>query len=1845
MVIFVFVASSLSLASQRNAATRGIDAKMDVYQSSPFLASSQIMPYVLIVLSKDIKMFQHGYPGLTDMDGDGRMDTGFNPGVLYVGYFDSYSCYKYSGSEFLGLSNAYYAYGDAKGYFYRVGPTREDETAAEIKNSRPPNLKSYVPSPRSVSGICNKPNSSPGERSFSGNWLNYIATSRMDAIRRVLYGGTRETDDPDKTTLVGSFVPPDAVAWGAEVRSDDTWQSVTPLSAYFDVRKYTVYDKPQSRTAHFFARGSDLGRSNGFFPALRVLLNADASSFNLQGTDNTGQNVTVTPPYGRYWDWVLVNRPLPDDKVLLNDDVRSRIKVYHIRVAACQKGNLGAGENCLWYPGASDSPDDDVHKPVGLLQNYGSGRGGMYFGLLTGSYNNRVRRSGGKLRNHVGPVLGVPPFPPEAFVPPVNALTGQVNHGGLIRNIDYLRIAGRDLAKDPVLGEGAVYANSYSWGNPLGEMVYEGVRYLAGFDSPTQSFASESDQDNQGSSVNLLSQFNSWPSRSWTRAKPAIPGHICFKPIMLIISDTSADYDGNEIGGELNKPFLENITFPAGMSLKPDAGFDNKRYLDFITRLEGLDTTGKHAHYFFSNNRIDTCSPKTLARGLFQVLGLCPTGPSTEGTYSTAAVAYYAHIHDLAKSSGAFSTSMGADVYAVTMSAAYPELVFPVKNMHGKVVKSVSVLPVNISSKVLVGSKILGFLNYFILEWDVDRNGLTYHAKIKVNFSDTDEGGDWDGDAQVTYTVDLLTDNRTPREMRETTSVRADSGADEAVRYFFYRFKNNPKADSMKDFISIQDSQVRAVLISTQWETVGTTEGMAMGYSVTGTTRDGTYLDTTMNRPPASDNLTPPGCHYLGHAPWGKYGCKERIRNLKSQSRAFLLLKGSVDKQSLPNPLYLAAKYGGFKDMNNNGIPDAGEWENDDGEPFTYFQATNIAELPLKLEAAFKTMLKTVAIGTSTSSALEAVTDGGVSVSTYFYHEYVNANDATQTVRWPGSVYGLFIDPYGNLREDTDGDGVLTLANGEDGGKGDLVVSFSDPKVKAADGAPCRRPGGIITLCYDPLGTNNLKPLAGSLGKPKNQLKLKSLFDAGRWLSRLDSGQLLSGPREYAKAATVRAGKRRIYYGRPKIGGRPGEAELALFTAQPEELRVLERLILHDNFTKIIPGAKDRRGAAEQLAGWVIGRDAPGLRSRAAGDPWGDGLKNATWRLGDVLNSKPVIVSDPMAAYDLLYRDASYLEFRKEQAGRRSVVYFGANDGMLHAVNLGFRRGFEERKVVYSLSGTKGKQKLPEHELGAEIWAYIPTSLLPHLQWLASPGYVHSYYVDLKPLVTDVKIKGRWRTVLIGGLRLGGRTVEAPDPALNNGGSHFFSEVFCLDVTDPEEEPKLLWRFSREEMGLTVGMPMALSSAGRFYAVIPSGPRTDKVVAKVTGRQGTLVYGQESPYDGHSSQKARLFVVDMETGLEVEGGGDAEPYLTAEEENSFFNHPFLPVARKRETPWNNQSLYFGLTVSRDPLNCEDKGAVYRLQTVDEDGKALPVGQWRLRRLFSAERPVTGAVNASLDPMGNLWVFFGTGRLWGWDDVSPCLQMPNNVVCQKNHEQYIFGLKEPLNDKGFPTYEDLSPQAGRILDVSGAKVYQNGMVTDLAKNPFVPVSSGNTATYTQILDATRGDGTIGYKRRLDVGRDFMPGEKYIHEMVVTQPKIVPTGNGKSLLAFTSYLPGGPGFGGCGSKGNGFLYLVNSFTGLPDPSSAVYLQTAGAKPGADPSKVLVTGAVSVGEGNPSEPYVNYTARGTTISATATNTGVQTVFIPTDSSQRSALIGWREVLNTGVELTGEAMVRGLD
>ena len=230
--------------------------------------------------------------------------------------------------------------------------------------------------------------------------------------------------------------------------------------------------------------------------------------------------------------------------------------------------------------------------------------------------------------------------------------------------------------------------------------------------------------------------------------------------------------------------------------------------------------------------------------------------------------------------------------------------------------------------------------------------------------------------------------------------------------------------------------------------------------------------------------------------------------------------------------------------------------------------------------------------------------------------------------------------------------------------------------------------------------------------------------------------------------------------------------------------------------------------------------------------------------IGDIVGSKARPIGPPSFPYSDV-SNPGYSAFKSTWANRPTVVYVGANDGMLHAIN-------------GSLSGAGG----------TEMFAYVPGALydgpngtpsVDGLASLANPTFTHHYLVNATPNVYDVDF-GRtpdssgnaragspdWRSILIGGLGKGGRS------------------YYAIDVTDPAGmasggegtvASKVLWEFTDTDLGYTYGDPVVVKTRKYGWVVIlPSGyntrdgeshllfvnPRTGGLLEKVATGAGSL---------------------------------------------------------------------------------------------------------------------------------------------------------------------------------------------------------------------------------------------------------------------------------------------------------------------------------------------------------------------------------------------------------------------
>ncbi|MDQ3488441.1 MAG: PilC/PilY family type IV pilus protein [Acidobacteriota bacterium] len=127
--------------------------------------------------------------------------------------------------------------------------------------------------------------------------------------------------------------------------------------------------------------------------------------------------------------------------------------------------------------------------------------------------------------------------------------------------------------------------------------------------------------------------------------------------------------------------------------------------------------------------------------------------------------------------------------------------------------------------------------------------------------------------------------------------------------------------------------------------------------------------------------------------------------------------------------------------------------------------------------------------------------------------------------------------------------------------------------------------------------------------------------------------------------------------------------------------------------------------------------------------------------LGAVIGSTPAVMDvpslDPPPDDDYGYSDAA-TGFAATYKNRRALIFFGGNNGMIHAVDA---------------------------RTGYELWAFIPYNLLPKLGTLTDgqPIEQFDYFVDSSPKIAEVKLNGTWRSLLLIGEGPGGTFYQAFD--------------------------------------------------------------------------------------------------------------------------------------------------------------------------------------------------------------------------------------------------------------------------------------------------------------------------------------------------------------------------------------------------------------------------------------------------------------------------------------------------
>ena len=396
----LLITSAIGISSVYAAETASYGLEKTDIASYPLYAeTANKPPLIMLLLGRDHSMYYEAYNDLTDLNGNGQIDNIFNPEIVYDGIFESNWCYTY---------NAKY------GFFQMDKPASYNNSIYKCG----------------------------GKEQWSGNFLNYVTSSRMDIVKRILIGGQRysnlgnlcrssagtkqngsaSVDFPSSykscfrydadggynnnkknvPLITRQFIPRDTHVWAKSYNQED-------MNARFGTGHNLTDWVPSS---YFGSNTSALFGNAG--RNLIVVLNSDLlPSTSIGSYTELKDNPSVENEKVFVWNWVAresgsgtpkgavgiannlttLNKPV---NVSGSDELTVATKDYFLVVEACNKDTIENAKAPM--PARCREYSKDKMNTVGLLQDFSKFSGAdAYFGLITptleDSYTEEAQKS------------------------------------------------------------------------------------------------------------------------------------------------------------------------------------------------------------------------------------------------------------------------------------------------------------------------------------------------------------------------------------------------------------------------------------------------------------------------------------------------------------------------------------------------------------------------------------------------------------------------------------------------------------------------------------------------------------------------------------------------------------------------------------------------------------------------------------------------------------------------------------------------------------------------------------------------------------------------------------------------------------------------------------------------------------------------------------------------------------------------------------------------------------------------------------------------------------------------------------------------------------------------------------------------------------------------------------------------------------------------------------------------------------------------------------------------------------------------------------------------------------
>jgi type IV pilus assembly protein PilY1 len=1548
---------------------------IDVAQQPLFTQSGQ-PPLNMLVMGKDHKIYYEAYNDASDLNGDGALDIGYKPASIdYYGYFDSHMCYTWSTDKFVPAS-----------------ATTNKQCSAQ----------------------------------WSGDFLNYLTTSRMDALRRVLYGGWRQVDSQTETVLQGAFFPQDGHSWGKE------YQSVARDG--YDISNYAPLAIPPAGRYHLFAVTTVTGNANTYpnyqAPLFRVLKNTDKRVWNwlsIEGpvagnrcfTSANARVDCVPATTGDTWDIVpasdlsgltittwkrLTGSGSPADRAAMNTLFTTHATTLNL----CGSGTLSVVNTT----GGNNNPFTGVLHNLCGQENYltriegnitvpsdGTYRfgidgddavdltiGGFQLGWYGGHGSDR---SAAGLLSHSNTVY---------LTAGTHAFTFRHQEGagddswGLFKLTPAVTVSRDDYAVrvQSCPSSNAALRESTCKAYPNGQFKPTGILHDYGETARMYFGLITGTQFNNLEGGVLRRNMSNFGDEICARSGQFRTNNVNDLP--LACRTTVVDGIANTIsklrmiGGGYNDSVTNNATGDTNWNWANGTGTCTSQGNRALNNAECRMWGNPLAEMLYESMRYFSGASGPTTRFNTNTTGAGATAGNGEETTLGLTQPTWKNPYAAAPDGGGFLAC--AKPYQTIISDINPSYD---GDLPGSAFNSVAaqtgtpatITPFNAASE---GQTI----------WNAEFGAGTRSVFIG------DVAGSTDG-APTAKNASSFGNIRglSPEEPTKGGTYYSASVAR------FARF-NDINAVTGQQNLSTYSIALASPLPRIDFP-IGSGKISLLPFAKTasGTFGDGTrkptntivdfYVESIANLPGQPTNVTINGgrayavfrINYEDVEQGNDHDMDAIVRYLISANADGTVTvtlnseyaAGSAD-QNMGYILQGSTQDGVYLDVRDT---DSGA-----GTFVAYILNTPNPLLPGGCNPISSSTLCASQLPTNSTRIFTPVAAGGAESAASFLNDPL----------WYAAKYG---NPTANWDVDNDGTpdnyflvtNPATLRTQLDRAFAN-IIDTSQPTASVATSTPRFVPGA--TLAYSASYTSS---------DWSGDIQAYELREDG---SYFDQPSVWSASQRMPTPAT-----RDIFTAEMSGGVATGVPFTAVGMSAATKTRIqgtLDPLVfLNGELISYLRGDKsNERGAT----GCSL-TDPTDCPYRARGS-----------KIGDILNSTPAVIGVTSFGYGSILREldptaadayTDFVESKKLRFGEDSqnpVLFVGSNDGMMHAFD-----GSE---------GTSG---------GRELFAYVPNAVQANLQELARPGYVHRFFVDGSPTISDAWL-GEWKTVLLGSTGAGARA------------------VYALDVTDPSSfaAGDVMWEFNDSvdaRMGQFVGRPyLGITENGTWIAAFGNGLNGRTPIASATN------------VDNH----AVLFIRDLDTGAEIAtidtnwGCSSTLPAANANAcggADSATNNRFGPNGLSTAVLVDNDGNGAGDTIyAGDYL-----GNLWRF----EQDKVS--GAWSLGNggapLFTARDPdgkrqtITSGAYTVANPFGGTNVIFGTGRYLNADDADET----RLGLGTRASMDTIYGIWDPrlyvenedgspgawyqLNDAGQPvgTRADLEPQlvTGYTPMVDGADGYR------------------------------------------------------------------------------------------------------------------------------------------------------------------------------------------------------------